>query len=155
MARVTKFTLTGPIDSVSATTNGDDYRKVRGLAEIETVFENAHVSSGDDFAEYSDHYGLVRGGYLSFKIIDSTPCSVVEYHFVDEVIADNSEDTLTLPDGSVRALSDFIYTISLETSGQMSDGIGEGYEQYPCYEPDGMQYYISMGYPDLTLAFPE
>lgn len=82
----------------------------------------------DCFSDYFDDDFLsnkVTGGYMSFYVEDNTPMVEVSYKLKEDLTEDEIED-----------LIDY-------TSGQMSDGIGEGFEQHPFLDIDGTSYYIS------------
>jgi len=77
----------------------------------------------------------VRGGFMRFKYIDDTLYVIVEY--TSKEMLNNDE---------LDILKDY-------TQGQMSDGIGEGFEQYPCMEDDdGEEVYLSPWYRGQVLT---
>ncbi len=82
------------------------------------------ISCQDNFADYSDIEKLIYG-FLRFELIDGKLYSVIEYSVDGELTEEE------------------IQILKEETSGQLSDGIGEGFEQYPCCEIDGEDAYIS------------
>lgn len=152
------FILTGEISNITRETNcrydspDKQFEDVTDLALQAEVCEQAHVSSGDDFAEYSDL--PVTAGYMSFAIEMMKPVVKVKYFFnmdhLEEII---QEDDIIVQDGANRSLDAFVSDVIDETRGQLSDGIGEGFEQYPCYETDEWIYFISPGYPDMTVQY--
>lgn len=90
------------------------------------------ISCHECFSEYldSDEIGDITpdisGGYMEFKVIDNKLYVIVEYNSKSELNEDELHD-----------LKEY-------TLGQMSDGIGEGFEQQPCSTTDeGYDIYIS------------
>jgi hypothetical protein len=81
----------------------------------------------DDFAEYIDEdYGIkIDSGYTHFEVDKGNLYSVCVYEVNEK-----------LTDEELKLLANY-------TQGQWSDGIGEGFEQFPCEEIDGMDLYIS------------
>ena len=88
------------------------------------------IDCQDDFVEYMDESlkSKLKYGYLSFKYENNNLYSIVEY-----------ESKEKLSDKELEELKDY-------TSGQLSDGIGEGFEQTPCYFDDDDEIYISPWY---------
>jgi len=88
------------------------------------------IDCQDCFSEYFDnrdsYANVVTGGFLHFEFKDDKLWSVTIYQSSREL----SEEELT-------SLEDY-------TSGQWSDGIGEGFEQHPCFQDeDNEDVYIS------------
>lgn len=75
----------------------------------------------------------VKGGYMSFKFISGQLYVIVEY---------TSDEMLT--EHEMNLLINY-------TRGQLSDGIGEGFEQTPCTEIDGEEIYLSPWYREQIL----
>lgn len=91
------------------------------------------VDCQDNFSEYFDrdasYADCVKGGYMQFKYRNGELYTVVKYR-----------STRKLTEEELADLIDY-------TQGQLSDGIGEGFEQYPCYEDeDGKEVYVSPWY---------
>ena len=101
-----------------AATDYQDLKKLDGL------------DCQDDFVEYIDSplKDKLECGYLSFKYENNILYSVVEYESKEKLL-----------DGELKELKDY-------TSGQLSDGIGEGFEQIPCYFDNDDEVYISPWY---------
>lgn len=111
---------------------------IKGIAS--TNYPNKERLSGitcqDDFAIYAGDDLPVFNGYCTFRFIDKELWTITEYY---------AEKKLTQK--QLAALEQY-------TVGQWSDGIGESYEQHPCYydnfgwsnEDDEEQYavYVSM-----------
>lgn len=86
--------------------------------EAKTDYPNLKELNGidcqDDFAEYSDFSDDLESGYMSFKFEDGKLYTYTEY-----------VSNMKFSEEELQRLAD-------ETQGQWSDGIGEGFEQYPC-----------------------
>ena len=89
------------------------------------------VDCQDAFSEYFNYEcdsfsGDVHGGYMKFKYQDDKLFTLVEY-FADRELT-----------------NDELEILKAYTSGQMSDGIGEGFEQQPClYDENDEEIYLS------------
>lgn len=85
----------------------------------------------DDQDEFSDYFREgtwikdVTGGTLTFKVEDGKLYAITVYESVRRL---TNKELVELMD----------YTV-----GQWSDGIGEGFEQYPCRVDNGVDYFIS------------
>lgn len=99
---------------------------IKGKAE--TAYEgNIHDLDGidceDEFSEWFDRdfsfVNDVSNGYMRFKVIDGELMTMTEY-----------QSTRKLDPLELNQLGEY-------TQGQWSDGIGEGFEQTPCYYPSG------------------
>jgi len=108
---------------------------VRGKAETSYKFKEEldGIDCHDCFSDYMDIIencdGAVTGGHLQFIFEDGKLWSVTTY-----------ESSRELTKEELAIVEDY-------TSGQWSDGIGEGFEQYPCYEGRaGEEVYISPWY---------
>lgn len=92
---------------------------VKGEAKTEypILSELNGISCHERFSEYFDRgkFAGVTGGYLKFVLEDEKLFSVTTYDSSRELSADELEE-----------LKEY-------TSGQWSDGIGEGFEQEPCH----------------------
>ncbi len=106
--------------------------KITVKGEAQTDYKNLSELDGidcqDKFSEYFDddsYVDAVTGGYMRFEFEDGKLWTITEY---------NSNRELT-PD-ELHNLEDY-------TTGQWSDGIGEGFEQSPCMEGDDGEVYIS------------
>lgn len=89
------------------------------------------IDCQDEFVEYFDSGELKNKlvfGYMNFKFEKGILYTVTTYT-TKEVLTDDELDEL----GSY-------------TQGQWSDGIGEGFEQYPCDNLNGKEVYISPWY---------
>jgi len=86
------------------------------------------IDCQDCFSDYMDRgescNGAVTGGYMRFKHEDGKLFTITEYKASRELTPDELHDIVEY------------------TSGQWSDGIGEGFEQYP-QNVDGEEVYIS------------
>jgi hypothetical protein len=95
------------------------------------------VECHDEFSEYIDEsdsfYGKVRSGYMKFVVEDNILYTITTY----KVISD-------LTESEIRNLQKY-------TSGQWSDGIGEGFEQFPCAEEYGIEIFVSPWYRGQTV----
>ena len=76
----------------------------------------------------------IISGYTVFKYEDGKLWSVCTYELKTPLTQDE-----------IDYLVDY-------TSGQWSDGIGEGFEQFPCCEIDGMGLYISPWFFGQTIS---
>jgi len=103
------------------------------------VYGTAIVSSGTkqeatkaecstDFAEYYEGPLKLESGFASFRY--------------DPDMDDLLVETVYLIDGDTFEYNDLMDLVDY-TQGQWSDGIGEGYEQYPAFGCEG-EVYISM-----------
>lgn len=151
--KVKGFILSGPLSEVNVQkAYTDDWDRVTDIETLTKVCKMAHVAGGDAFADYSEYYGVIYGGEMTFSMKDSVPYINVQYSFdVDVEIIE--EDDIIIIDDANKSLEDFIDDIASETAGQCSDGIGEGFEQNPCYDEGEMLYFISPGYPTFTHTF--
>ncbi len=96
----------------------------------ETNAKDINILNGkdcqDDFVEYMDEedYPFVSNlefGHMSFKVDDGKLYTITEYGL---------QEGAGLTDAEIAKLIDY-------TQGQWSDGIGEGFEQFPCaYQRD-------------------
>ncbi len=100
--------------------------------------ENLHLVDSIDYINYQSNFtdyldddllniGL-KEGYMSFKFIDDKLYTITRY-----------TSTHKLTKEQLDLLADY-------TQGQWSDGIGEGFEQFPCYINDEEEVYISPWY---------
>ncbi len=105
----------------------ENYKDIIG--EELKVFND--IDCQDEFTEYfGDDEELllskgVKSGYMSFKFEDNKLNVIVKY---------TSKEFLT--EEELEILKEY-------TSGQISDGIGEGFEQQPCVYKNDTEYYIS------------
>jgi hypothetical protein len=105
---------------------------VRGTAQTDypLLHELDGIDCQDNFSEYMDGKencgGAITGGYLQFEVKDGKLWSVTTYE-------------------SSRLLSqDELHDVGEYTSGQWSDGIGEGFEQQAChFDDEGEEVFIS------------
>lgn len=107
--------------------------KITIKGEASTNYPNPKELDGvdcqDDFAEYSDFSDDLDSGYMCFKFEDGKLMTYTVYSARREFSKEELEQ------------------LGEETQGQWSDGIGEGFEQYPCYNTRE-EYYDEYG--DLT-----
>jgi hypothetical protein len=115
-----------------------------GNANIEDRSKLDGIDCQDNFSEYfskSFYFNGVQilneqplidknvsGGYMEFKYIDDKLYVIVKY---------NSPELLTEKEMDI---------LISYTQGQLSDGIGEGFEQFPCADIDGEEIYLSPWY---------
>jgi len=90
------------------------------------------VKCQDNFVEYMDEedYPFVsklKYGEMSFKVEDSKLYTITKYDL---------EEGASLTDAEIEQLIDY-------TQGQWGDGIGEGFEQFPCAEEDREEIFVS------------
>jgi hypothetical protein len=87
------------------------------------------IDCQDCFSEYFDDTSYsndVTGGYMFFKYENGKLMTYTTY-----------DSNRKLTPSELENLSDY-------TQGQWSDGIGEGFEQYPCgYDDNGDDIYVS------------
>lgn len=97
--------------------------KIKVKGEAKTLYPNLSELDGidcqDKFSEYFDgdasYADDVTGGYLKFVFEDGKLYAVTTY-----------DSTRELTDSELSELEDY-------TTGQWSDGIGEGFEQHTCH----------------------
>lgn len=85
----------------------------------------------DEFVEWmdKDFKHKLSSGYMDFRFEDDKLWTYVVY-----------STKKILNEDELKELSEY-------TQGQLSDGIGEGFEQFPCdYEEDGAEVYLSPWY---------
>lgn len=102
--------------------NNGEYETLKGAERA--IATNADCQ--DCFSEYMDDLrDEVTGGYMDFFMEDGELMVKVIYDSTRELTADELHDLIEY------------------TQGQMSDGIGEGFEQFPFIEDDEGEYYVS------------
>lgn len=114
--------------------------KIEIIGKAQTDYSHLNeldgISAHDDFVEYIDDDldGNLKSGYLQFRFEDPDLLSVTTYTSKRELTLEELEDLIKY------------------TQGQWSDGIGEGFEQQPCYYgKDGEEeVYISPWYHGQT-----
>ena len=100
----------------------------------ETNAENISTLNGvecqDDFVESfeEDFAHKLKSGYMSFRVEGGKLYTITEYELNEPLVADELE-----------ILADY-------TQGQWSDGIGEGFEQFPCAEENRKEIFVSPWY---------
>jgi hypothetical protein len=107
--------------------------KITVKGEAQTDYKNLQELHGidcqDEFSEYFDDTSWsdnVSGGYMRFKFEDGKLWTYTVY---------DSDRLLT--EEELEELMDY-------TQGQWSDGIGEGFEQNPCFfDEDDEEVYVS------------
>lgn len=109
--------------------------KVIVTGDAQTDYPLLHELDGidcqDSFSEYMDSTencgGAITGGYLQFEYNSET----------------NKLMSVTTYESSRELTEEELLTVEDYTSGQWSDGIGEGFEQQPCLGDD---VYVSPWY---------
>jgi hypothetical protein len=120
--------------------------KGEAFTEYQNIKELDNISCEDVFSDYFDeaHNGLlyqqplidkgVDGGYMFFKYENNKLWTITTYESPEELTDDELEILMTY------------------TQGQWSDGIGEGFEQYPCTEDnEGNEVYVSPWFKDQQI----
>jgi len=123
---------------------------IKGIAETDhyDLSELDGVMCDDDFAEYfnEEEQALidknVNNGYMRFSHENGELYTITEYE---------CEEKLT--DDELQILADY-------TQGQWSDGIGEGFEQFPCFftedeEGEEVEVYISPWCPKQKITITQ
>lgn len=103
---------------------------VKGTAETKYLHprELDGIDCQDEFVEYMDDDEIrqkLESGYMKFVFENEKLWTVTEY---------TSKEKLT--EDELNILAEY-------TQGQWSDGIGEGFEQFPCRIIEGEEIYIS------------
>jgi len=120
--------------------------KIKGEAKFHGVSQKHlnqldGIDCQDEFSEYFDgdesFADDVTNGYLHFEVEGNKLYSVTEYDSTRELMQDE-----------LNELGNY-------TQGQWSDGIGEGFEQYPCTEIDGEEVFISPWFGDQKLEITQ
>lgn len=115
--------------------SGNGYKDEQELTKSELIIFDG-VKCKDKFSEYFHDKILeenVTGGYMDFRFENGCLHTYTEY--------DTSKH---LTQKELEILGDY-------TQGQWSDGIGEGFEQFPCIFKNGNGYYISAWYPNQKI----
>ena len=104
--------------------------KGEAFSDYENLSQLDGVDCQDDFAEYfGNDFSFkdnIESGYMNFSFENGKLWTVTEYFSDRELSKDELEK------------------LSSYTQGQWSDGIGEGFEQEPCfYDKDGEEVYVS------------
>ena len=104
--------------------------KGEAFSDYENLSQLDGVDCQDDFAEYfGNDFSFkdnIESGYMYFSFENGKLWTVTEYFSDRELSKDELEK------------------LSSYTQGQWSDGIGEGFEQEPCfYDKDGEEVYVS------------
>ena len=104
--------------------------KGEAFSDYENLSQLDGVDCQDDFADYFDNdfsfKDNIESGYMNFSFENGKLWTVTEYFSDRELSKDELEK------------------LSSYTQGQWSDGIGEGFEQEPCfYDKDGEEVYVS------------
>jgi len=93
------------------------------------------IDSQNDFADCFDgkFKDEISNGYMTFQVEDHTLMTITSYD-------------------SKRELTDEELEVLVNhTTGQWSDGIGEGFEQEPCFQIGGADVYISPWHEDQVV----
>lgn len=105
---------------------GKNFDTIEDLSMLEQL---DGIDCQENFSEYFDgdesYAKDVTGGYMDFKFKDGKLLTYTSY---------NSNRLLTETE---------LHDLIEYTQGQWGDGIGEGFEQYPCREINGEEVYIS------------
>jgi hypothetical protein len=108
--------------------SGDSYV---GESEVVDRSKLNGIDCQDEFVEYMDEdfKHKLSCGYMDFRFEDGKLWTYTVY---------STKEVLT---------TDELQELGEYTQGQWSDGIGEGFEQFPCdYEADGAEIYLSPWY---------
>jgi hypothetical protein len=100
-------------------------RELDGIDCQDNFSEYFHGAYGSDKNEQALIDKGVHSGYMHFVYEDGVLWTITTY---------NSDEELTRAE--LDALVDY-------TQGQWSDGIGEGFEQFACYDDEDGEYFIS------------
>lgn len=126
--RIELFSKCGPVH-----VQRDEYEDITGF-RVDEIARNARPPD-EDFAEYFHPESLsnyFENGYLEFYVENDTLMVKVTYD---------------IKEGLDRSVNyNIINELKEYTLGQMSDGIGEGFEQHPCMYLNGDDVYISPWY---------
>ncbi len=89
------------------------------------------VDCQDNFVDYIDDnlQEKLSSGYMDFRFEDGELWTYTTYNTKEELNQDELEQLIEY------------------TQGQWSDGIGEGFEQFPCLEIDGNEIFVSPWHP--------
>jgi hypothetical protein len=107
---------------------GDSYV---GESEVVDRSKLNGIDCQDEFVEWMDEdfKHKLSSGYMDFRFEDDKLWTYTVY---------STKEVLT---------TDELQELGQYTQGQWSDGIGEGFEQFPCdYEADGAEIYLSPWY---------
>lgn len=107
---------------------GDSYVGEEGVTDRSKL---NGIDCQDEFVEYMDEdfKHKLSSGYMDFRFEDGKLWTYTVY---------STKEVLT--EDELKELGEY-------TQGQWSDGIGEGFEQFPCdYEEDGAEVYLSPWY---------
>ncbi len=114
---------------------------IKGEAKTEwpDIYKLEGVYCEDNFAEYFDNNFTFKNdisqGNMEFRVQDGKLMTVTIY-----------TSTRKLTDEELAVLVDY-------TQGQWSDGIGEGFEQYPCeYSEKGEEIFVSAWQPGQVVT---
>ena len=117
---------------------------IKGVAESDfhDLAQLDGIDCHDEFCEYMDNNDCsasdaLSNGYLKFEYDGKNLISVNTYESTRELTKDELHD-----------LGEY-------TQGQWSDGIGEGFEQFPCIVIDGEEVYISPWYGGQKLTITQ
>lgn len=109
--------------------NVSDRKKLDGIDCQDNFSEYFHEAWSIGEKEYKNQQALidkgVTGGYMEFRWENGKLNVVVTYSSKEKLNEDE-----------VKELIDY-------TQGQMSDGIGEGFEQFPCMYEDDKEIFLS------------
>jgi len=119
-----KITIKGEAIVSHKRLNTDEY--VDGYPDLQKLHG---IDCQDNFVEYMDKCSArdkLSNGYTRFVYEDNKLYAVCEYEAKEMLTEEELED------------------VERYTSRQWSDGIGEGFEQFPCIELDDHEIFISM-----------
>lgn len=120
--------------------SGNVYAGNSRVLKRDTEFLNG-VECDDDFVEYFDENETIKSKLVSGKMYFEFNEENRKLYTVTEY---NTNDTLTPEE--LEVLGEY-------TQGQWSDGIGEGFEQYPCTNKDGKEIFVCPWYENQKLTF--
>lgn len=132
-----KIIIKGEIDYPTIEYNEQDIAKYLTPYEIKKILP---IEIEDEFVEYYD--GKIKGlveGYTHFELDEDSN----QFFAVCEYISKRK-----LSEQELLELGEY-------TQGQWSDGIGEGFEQYPCTELYNCEIYISPWRNDQKLTISQ
>ena len=116
--------------------SGEAYCGDEGLSD-KSILDG--IDCPEDFADYisKEFRDKVESGFMELKFEDGKLYTYTEYTTTEE-----------LTDQELTELGEY-------TQGQWSDGIGEGFEQYPCTYIDGEEVYVCPWYSGQVLEITQ
>lgn len=121
-----------------ASTDYEDLEKLDGVDCQEEFSEYFGSKYGDNNNEQALIDKGVENGYMQFSYENRKLFTITEYESREELTKEELDQ------------------LASYTQGQWSDGIGEGFEQYPCMEDkEGNEVYISPWHPGQELIITQ